>query len=146
MAPNNNSAKRPHWHLRNSNGLTQFDTYRGWYFCLIHVYKPFCREVTKAPLWWHHNLVFLAPRSWLLGVCFCTKGGFFQKVQWNFFRSPDLKKRIFQKTILSLKIKFTANNTSLLKFMLRIVFWNDFFFEIWRSEKISSHFLKKSHL
>ena len=31
-----------------------------------------------------------------------------------------------------------------LNFKLKIVFWNIFFFEIWRSEKISSHFLKKA--
>ena len=48
------------------------------------------------------------------------KVAFFQKVRWNFFRSPNLKKNIFQKTILSLKFKFHAQ---------------DIIFEIWRSEK-----------
>ena len=51
-----------------------------------------------------------------------------------FFKSPNLKKEIFQKTILYLKFKFSANNSKVLlaenlNFKLRIVFWNIFF---WR--------------
>ena len=42
------------------------------------------------------------------------KVAFFQKVRWNFFRSPNLKKKIFQKTILGLKFKFSANNSKVL--------------------------------
>ena len=72
---------------------------------------------------------------------------------WLFFRKCDeifSDLQIFQKTILSLKFEFPANNSKVLlagnlNFKLRIAFWN-IFFEIWRSEKISSHFLKKSHL
>ena len=57
-------------------------------------------------------------------------------------RSASLK--IFQKTILSLKFKFPANNTLLLLAGLQDSFLEYFLFEIWRSEKISSHFLKKA--
>ena len=79
-----------------------------------------------------------------------SKGGFFSESVIRFFRSPNLKKEIFQKTILNLKFKFPAKNTLLLlagnlNFKLRIVFWNIFF---WRfgDLKNESHFLKKSHL
>ena len=56
---------------------------------------------------------------------------FFQKVQFVFQISKSQDK-IFQKTILSLKFKFPANNpllsmTGNLKFKLRIVFLNIFF-------------------
>ena len=44
-----------------------------------------------------------------------TKGGFFQKVRFVFQISKSQEK-IFQKTILSLKFNFPANNTLLLKF------------------------------
>ena len=54
------------------------------------------------------------------------KVAFFQKVRFVFFKSPNLQKKIFQKTILSLKFKFPANNTLLFGII---------FFEIWRSEK-----------
>ena len=59
------------------------------------------------------------------------KVAFFRKCD-SFFRSPNLKKNIFQKTILSLKFKFHANNTLLLfaknlNIKFRIVFWNIFF-------------------
>ena len=37
------------------------------------------------------------------------KVAFFQKVRWNFFRSPNLRKKIFQKTILSLKFEIPAH-------------------------------------
>jgi hypothetical protein len=61
-----------------------------------------------------------------------TKGGFFSESAIRFFKSPNLQKKIFQKTILSLKFKFPANNTLLLlagnlNFKFRIVFWNIFF-------------------
>ena len=70
------------------------------------------------------------------------KGGFFSESAIRFFKSPKLKKK-FQKTILSLKFKFPANNTLLLltgnlNFKFRIVFWNIFF---WRFEK---HIAKKA--
>ena len=65
---------------------------------------------------------------------------FFQKVGWNFFRSPNLKEKYSKKTILSLKFKFPVNNSKVLlvgnlNFKLRIVFWNIFFWdlEIWKS-------------
>ena len=50
----------------------------------------------------------------------------------SFFSSPNLKKKIFQKAILSLKFKFPTNNGKVLlarnlNFKLRIVFWNIFF-------------------
>ena len=41
------------------------------------------------------------------------KVAFFRKCD-SFFRSPNLKKKIFLKTILSLKFKFPANNSLLL--------------------------------
>ena len=58
---------------------------------------------------------------------------------WFKFK-PNLKKRIFQKTILNLKFKLPAHNIILfwpviLNFKFKIVFWNIFFFEIWRSKK-----------
>ena len=58
------------------------------------------------------------------------KGVFFRKCD-VFFKSPNLQKNIFQKTILSLKFKFPANYSILclagnLNFKLRIVFWNIF--------------------
>ena len=77
----------------------------------------------------------------LLLLVLCTaKGGFFQKVQWNFFRFPNIKNKIFQKAILSLKFKFPTNNSKVLlagnlNFKLRIVFWNIFLgdWEIWET-------------
>ena len=77
----------------------------------------------------------------------CVKGGFFQKVQFGFFKSPN---KIFQKTILNLKFKVPAHNIRLLwagilNFKFRIVFLNIFF---WRLGylKNKSHLLKKTHL
>ena len=65
-----------------------------------------------------------------------------------FFTSPNLKKRLFQKAILSLKFKFPNNNSKVLlaanlNFKLRIVFWNIFFWdlEIW---KMNCTFWKKA--
>ena len=52
----------------------------------------------------------------------CLRCLFFRECD-SFFKSPNLKKKIFQKTILSLKFKF------------RVVFLEYFFFEIWRFEK-----------
>ena len=39
----------------------------------------------------------------LEGINISTKGGFFSESAIRFFRSPNLQKKIFQKTILSLK-------------------------------------------
>ena len=55
------------------------------------------------------------------------KVAFFQKVQWNFFRSPNLKKKI------------PKNYHGL-------VFWNIYIFLRFGDLKNESHFLKKSHL
>ena len=62
-----------------------------------------------------------------------AKGDFFSESAIHFSDLQISKKNIFQKTILSLKFKFPANNTLLLlagnlNFKLRIVFWNIFFF------------------
>ena len=70
---------------------------------------------------------------------FKLKVAFFQKVRFVFQTSKSSKK-IFQKTILNLKFKFHANSSILklagnLNFKSRIVFRNNFFFEIWRFEK-----------
>ena len=59
---------------------------------------------------------------------------------YSFFKSPNLQKKIFQKTILNLKFKIPAHNiilfwAGILNFKFKIVFWNIFFFEIWRSKK-----------
>ena len=54
------------------------------------------------------------------------KGGFFSESAMSFFKSPNLKKKIFQKAILNLKFKFQAQDSFCGIF---------FFFEIWRSEK-----------
>ena len=78
-----------------------------------------------------------------------VKVAFFQKVGLS-FKSPNLPKKIVQKTILDLKFKTPAHNSimlwaGILNFKFRIVFWNIFF---WRfgDLKNESHFLKKSHL
>ena len=75
-----------------------------------------------------------------------NKGVFFRKCD-SFFKSPILPKKIFQKTILNLKYKISANNSimsrvGVLNFKFRIVFWNIFFGDM----KNELHFLKKSHL
>ena len=69
----------------------------------------------------------------------CLKVAFFKKVQCivPISKSP---KKIIPKTILNLKLKFPVNNTLLLlagnsSIKFRIVFWNSFFFKIWRFEK-----------
>ena len=57
-----------------------------------------------------------------------TKGSFSSEREMKFFQiSKSEKKKIFQKTILSLKFKFPANNSKVLlagniNFKLRIVF------------------------
>ena len=78
-----------------------------------------------------------------------AKGVFFQKVRFIFQISKSQKKKI-QKTILSLKFKFPANNTLLLlagnfDFKFKIVFL-EFFFGRFGGLKNESYFLKKSHL
>ena len=60
------------------------------------------------------------------------KVAFFQKVRLVFLDLQISKKIIFQKTILSLKFRFPANNSKVLlvgnlNFKLRVVFWNIFF-------------------
>ena len=57
-----------------------------------------------------------------------------------FFKSPNLQKYIFQKTILNLEFKFPANNSKVLfggkfKFQAQASFLEYFSFEIWRSVK-----------
>jgi hypothetical protein len=39
------------------------------------------------------------------------KGGFFSESAMKYFQNSKTQKKIFQKTILSLKFKFPANNT-----------------------------------
>ena len=63
-----------------------------------------------------------------------AKGGFFSE-SVMFFLDLQISKKIFKKTILSLKFKFSANNSKVffagnLNFKFRIVFWNIFFLEI----------------
>ena len=74
---------------------------------------------------------------------------FFRKCD-SFFRSPNLQRKIFQISILSLKFKFPANNikqkmAGYSNSKLRIEIWNNFF---WRfgDLKNESNFLKRSHL
>ena len=62
-----------------------------------------------------------------------SKGGFFSESAMRFL---DLQKKLFQKTILSLKLNFK----------LRIGFWNIFFVEILISEKRTALYSEKSHL
>ena len=68
-------------------------------------------------------------------IFFCLKVAFFRKC-FSFFRSPNLKRKKYSRKL--------AWNFWNLNFKLRIAFWNIFFFEIWRSEKKSLHFLKKA--
>ena len=75
------------------------------------------------------------------------KVAFFQKEK-SFFRSPNLKRRIFQKTISNLKFKIPAQNSimllkGILNFKFKIVFWNIFFLRF-GDLKNESHFLKKA--
>jgi hypothetical protein len=81
------------------------------------------------------------PRTNLLNVAF------FRKCD-SFFKSPNLQKKIFQKTILNLKFKLPAHNSiilwaGILTFKYRIVFWNIFF---WRLGYLKNewHFRKKA--
>ena len=59
-----------------------------------------------------------------------SKGGFFSE---SAIRFSDLQISNIPKTILSLKFKLQAQDSFL-----------EFFFEIWRSERISSHFMEKA--
>ena len=52
-------------------------------------------------------------------------GGFFSEKVIRFFKSPNLQKKIFQKTILSSKFKYKFKDS----------FLEYFLFEIWRSKK-----------
>ena len=66
--------------------------------------------------------------GWML-----LKVAFFRKCD-SFFRSPNLEKKIFQKTILNLKFKIPAQNSimlwaGILNFKFKIVFWNVSFFQ-----------------
>ena len=47
------------------------------------------------------------------------KGGFFSESAIRFFKSLNLQKKIFQKTILSSKFKFQAQDSFLEHFFLR---------------------------
>ena len=76
------------------------------------------------------------------------KGGFLSESAMCFSNLQFSRKKIFQKTILSLKFKFPAKNTLLLlagnsNFKLRIVFWNIFFWKF-GDLKNELHFLKKA--
>ena len=82
----------------------------------------------------------------------CTKGGFFSESAIRFSNLPISSKKIFQKTILTLKFKIPTHNiillwTGILNFKFRMVLWNIL---IWRMGdlKNESHFLisEKSHL
>ena len=93
------------------------------------------KEVTRM----FNRFVWIA----ICNYCQSTKGGFFSESAIRFFKSPNLRKNIFQKSILSLKFKFPPNDTLLLlagnlNFKFKIVFWNIYF---WRFGD-----LKKSHL
>ena len=79
-----------------------------------------------------------------------AKGGFFFRKCDVFFKSPNLQKKIFQKTILNLKFKIPAQNiillwAGILNFKLRIVFWKIFF---WRFGDLKNRIAlsEKSHL
>ena len=60
------------------------------------------------------------------------KGGFFSESAMCFFKSPNLQKKIFQKTILSLKFKFQVQDSFL-----------EYFFWRFGDLKNTSDFLKK---
>ena len=69
----------------------------------------------------------------------CLKVAFFQKVRFVFQISKSSKK-IFKKTILTVKFKFPTNIILLLlagnlNFKFRIAFWNIFILEISRFKK-----------
>ena len=51
----------------------------------------------------YHDKIFLR-------YSFLAKGGFFSESANGFFKSPNLKKEIFQKTILNLKFKIPTHN------------------------------------
>ena len=73
-------------------------------------------------------------------ISFIANGGFFPESVIRFLDLQISKKKIFQKTILNLKFKIPAHNiilfwAGILNFKFKKVFWNIFFFEIWRSKK-----------
>ena len=78
-------------------------------------------------------------------IKYVLKVAFFQKVWWNFFRSPNLKKKKYSK---KLSWAWNLNNSKVLlagnlNFKLRIVFWNIYFLRF-GDLKNESHFLKKN--
>ena len=107
---------------------------------LRHLYGQSSQAVVKQSSWSCREA---------FSVLFCmrvyVKVAFCQKVPCVFQISKSLK-RIFRKTLLSLKCKFPTNNSKLFlaenfNFKLRIVFWNFF----WRFEKRIT-LSEKSHL
>ena len=68
------------------------------------------------------DLLVTLPLSSMFFFSDLLKVAFFRKCD-SFFKSPNLQKKIFQKTILSLKFKFPANNT-LLYFNIDLEIWN----------------------
>ena len=76
------------------------------------------------------------------------KVAFFSESAISFSNLPISSKKIFQKTILSLKFKILAHNSimlwaGILNFKFRIVFWNIFFLRL-GDLKNELHFLKKT--
>ena len=79
------------------------------------------------------------------------KGGFFQKVGFVFQISQSPEKKYSKKTILNLKFKIPAQNSTImlcmggnLKFQVQDSFFEYIFFEIWRSKKRIALSEKKS--
>ena len=89
----------------------------------------------------HSKLVSPLNSKWRLQLArvwnstIVTKGGFFSESAICFFKSPNLQKKIFQKTTLSLKFKFLVQDS----------FLEYIFLEIWRFEKHIA-LSEKSHL
>ena len=77
-----------------------------------------------------------------------AKGGFFSESLIHFLDLQISKKKLFQKTILSLKFKLPTYYTILLlfKFQAQDSFLEYFFFGDLGDLKNTLHFLKKSHL
>ena len=87
--------------------------------------------------WYFHQTLLLILLVRLKGLVKVPKDGFFSEIAIRFL---NLTKKIFQKTILTLKFKIPAHNSSMLwvgilNFKFRIVFWNIFFgdWEIWKT-------------
>ena len=94
----------------------------------------FCYKNSREIQCWQ-SLIFTVFTIYNLTL---LKVAFFQKLQWIFFRSPNLKKKYSKKlswawnlNILPITVKCEWRD---LDFKLKVVFWN-IFFEIWRSEK-----------